>query len=144
MNDLLTTWRKGDKAVSSTYCILAQNPPHFLEASEPLDRDMTRPSLKGWWRCCECHIDINPAVHDFTCPVCSHERCNYCMEISNAPPPRPTESGLPSPTILPVLSELLTSTSDSPCDAERDCDCQCGSCTCDPPPPPPPKPSQKL
>lgn len=37
-----------------------------------------RPSMRGWWHCCQCGADNNPAVNDWTCPVDYHDKCENC------------------------------------------------------------------
>jgi hypothetical protein len=32
----------------------------------------------GWWHCCQCGAHNNPAVSGWTCPVCYHDKCDYC------------------------------------------------------------------
>jgi hypothetical protein len=36
-----------------------------------------RPSTRGWWHCCQCGADNNPAVSGWTCPICYHDKCDY-------------------------------------------------------------------
>jgi hypothetical protein len=39
-----------------------------------------RPSITGWWKCCQCFMVVNPAVNGSDCPDsdCGHKRCYYC------------------------------------------------------------------
>jgi hypothetical protein len=54
-------------------------PPQPLHASpiQPLAFSKT-PSMKGWWKCCECEGAIDPKVNSNTCPQCYHDKCDSC------------------------------------------------------------------
>ena len=53
--------------------------PSLRLASRP-----SRPSTRGWWRCCSCHYRNNPAVSPELCAnasCCTHHRCHACEPI---------------------------------------------------------------
>ncbi len=69
--------------------------------------NMARPSLAGWWRCCQCQYDVNSALWGDDCPMCTHEKCDDCLDLaSGAVPARPvetlssTEEGVGSGTVI--------------------------------------------
>lgn len=37
-----------------------------------------RPSVRGWWRCCSCDSDNNPALAKERCSSCGHQRDTRC------------------------------------------------------------------
>lgn len=37
-----------------------------------------RPSMRGWWRCCQCSANNNPQVVGSWCPECEHGKCADC------------------------------------------------------------------
>ena len=38
-----------------------------------------QPSMRGWWRCCECSADNNPQTVGNSCPgPCYHDKCSGC------------------------------------------------------------------
>ena len=57
-------------------------PPQPLYASpiQPLAFSKT-PSMKGWWKCCQCDCAVNPKVNGNTCPQCYYEKCDYCTNL---------------------------------------------------------------
>lgn len=40
-----------------------------------------RPSMAGWWRCCQCGGDNNPAYEMGRCVLCGHYACPYCAPL---------------------------------------------------------------
>lgn len=44
------------------------------------------PSMAGWWRCCQCHQDVNPAIGGSYCLNCSpaHAKCTSCTDTPTA------------------------------------------------------------
>ena len=44
--------------------------------------DAVRPSMAGWWSCCQCEGMNNPALSPESCTLCSHYRCQSCGNIA--------------------------------------------------------------
>ncbi|KAG4437700.1 hypothetical protein IFR05_006824 [Cadophora sp. M221] len=46
------------------------------------------PPTKGWWNCCQCHREVNPETHGYTCPDCAnHPKCDSCTTNTHGPTP---------------------------------------------------------
>lgn len=62
---------------SSTYFHTRRSLGHRHGVRDP--RNQGRPSMRGWWKCCQCGESVNPAVNEDECPgyQCYHTRCNY-------------------------------------------------------------------
>ena len=68
-----------DSSSSSQGGLQCVYPPQPLYASPIQPLAYTRPpSLKGWWKCCQCEREVNSKVHGYTCPQCDNEKCDYC------------------------------------------------------------------
>ncbi|KAF8858740.1 hypothetical protein BDZ45DRAFT_391002 [Acephala macrosclerotiorum] len=40
------------------------------------------PQTRGWWICCTCGREVNPAVYGDVCPDCGHCKCDhYCTYL---------------------------------------------------------------
>jgi len=38
----------------------------------------SRPSMAGWWKCCQCRNWNNPTLSPERCVQCQHRKCSYC------------------------------------------------------------------
>lgn len=56
----------------------ADNLPPIQHKSNyhPVEHRRPKPSMRGWWHCCQCGDDVNPETNSWTCPVCYHEKCD--------------------------------------------------------------------
>lgn len=54
--------------------------PRHYDETVPM-HDLPRPSMAGWWRCCKCTNDNNPALVEGVCGVCGHARDYYCTSL---------------------------------------------------------------
>lgn len=54
-------------------------PPMQYESSSHLVEHLRRPrpSMRGWWHCCQCGDNVNLEINSWTCPACNHRKCNY-------------------------------------------------------------------
>lgn len=41
----------------------------------------TRPSMAGWWVCCSCGQENNPAFQMNRCTICGHGQCLSCKKL---------------------------------------------------------------
>lgn len=63
-----------------------QNGPRQRRAASGVDAESDvhvcyRPSMAGWWVCCQCSNVNNPGLTPEKCPTCDHSLCKYYCEI---------------------------------------------------------------
>jgi hypothetical protein len=73
-----------DTSSSSQGGLQYADPPQSLYASpvQPLAYPRQRPSLRDWWKCCQCRREVNSKLFGTACPDCGHEKCEwYCTNL---------------------------------------------------------------
>ncbi|KAL2841345.1 hypothetical protein BJX68DRAFT_245724 [Aspergillus pseudodeflectus] len=50
----------------------------YYYSQPPSIMEFPRPDMDGWWLCCHCGWQVNPALGGYRCTTCGHDRCTYC------------------------------------------------------------------